>query len=153
MSLFDSVIENTESDKPAFRQAPEGNYLVTVRQARKVKANSGTEGIELQFTMQENLDDDTDMEGVDLARCRLRNTIWVSEKSIDIARRTLSRIAPETVGQTFTDALDILPGAEAVVTIQHITEDRNNKPLNIPYLEVKSYYSKDWFFANKMKAA
>lgn len=152
MSLFDSVIENTESDKPPFRQAPEGHYLVTVRQARKVKANSGTEGIELQFTMQENLDD-ADMDGVDLSRCRLRNTIWVSEKSIDIARRTLSRIAPETVGQTFTDALDTLPGAEAVVNVTHITEDRNGKALNIPYLEVKGYYSKDWFFNNRMKAA
>jgi hypothetical protein len=152
MSLFDSVIENTESDKPPFRQAPEGHYLVTVRQARKVKANSGTEGIELQFTMQENLDD-ADMEGVDLARCRLRNTIWVSEKSIDIVRRTLSRIAPETVGQTFTDALDILPGAEAVVNVTHLTEDRNGKVLDIPYLEVKGYYSKDWFFNNRMKAA
>ena len=152
MSLFDSVIENTESDKPAFRQAPEGHYLVIVRQARKVKANTGTEGIELQFTMLENLDD-ADMTGVDLSRCRLRSTIWVSEKSIDIARRTLSRIAPETVGQTFTDALDTMPGAEAVVNVVHLTKDRNGNVLNIPYLEVKGYYSKDWFFNNRMKAA
>lgn len=152
MSLFDEVIEHTESDKPPFRQAPVGNYLVTVRQARKVKANSGTEGIELQYTMQEALDPDADMEGVDLSRCRLRQTVWISEKSLDIARRTLARIAPETVGQTFTDALDILPGAEVVVTVKHITEDRAGQPLNIPYLEVDRIYSKDWFFANRLKA-
>ncbi len=153
MSLFDEVISVTDSDKPAFRQAPEGNYLATVRAARKVKANSGTEGIELQFTMQENLDAGADMDGVDLSRCRLRDTVWVSEKSVDIARRTLSRIAPETVGHTFTDALDMLPGAEVVVQVKHQTTDRNGTPRNIPYLEVKGYYTKDWYFANRMKAA
>lgn len=153
MSLFDEVIENTESDRPAFRQAPEGNYLVTVRQARKVSAKTGTEGIELQFTMQENLDPSADMDGVDLSRCRLRETIWVSEKSIDIARRTLARISPETVGKTFTDALDILPGVELVAEVKHITEDRNGQPLNIPYLEVNKMFSRDWFFANRLKAA
>ena len=75
MSLFDTMISATDAEAPAFRQAPEGNYLVTVRAARKVKANSGTEGIELQFTIQENLDEGADLEGVTLSKVRLRDTL------------------------------------------------------------------------------
>lgn len=153
MSIFDEVILNTDTDKPAFRQAPVGDYLVTVRSARKTKANSGTEGIAMEFTMQEALTPDLDMDGVDLSRCRLRNTVWVTDKSLDIARRTLARISPETVGKSFTDALDILPGSEVVVKLKHQTEDRDGKPLNIPYLEVDGFYTRDWYYANRLKAA
>jgi len=49
--LFDSVISNTASERPAFRQAPAGDYLVTVQSVKIVKANSGTQGLELTFTM------------------------------------------------------------------------------------------------------
>ncbi len=153
MSLFDDVISNTESDKPPFRQAPEDDYLVTVRAAKKVKASTGTEGIELTFTMQENLSNFGDMEGVDLSKCRLRDTKWVTEKTKEYVARDLARITPETVGQTFTDALDILPGAEVVVRVKHQTHNRNGEELRTPYLEVASYYTRDWYYANKMKAA
>lgn len=153
MSIFDEVVLNTDTDKPPFRQAPVGDYLATVRSARRVKANSGTEGIAMDFTLQEALSPDAEMDGVDLARCRLRDTVWVTDKSIDIARRTLARINPETVGSTFTDALDILPGSEVVVKVTHQTEDRDGKPLNIPYLEVGGYYTRDWYYENRLKAA
>ncbi len=153
MSLFDTVISATDAEAPAFRQAPEGNYLATVRSARKVKANSGTEGIELQFTMQENLDADADMDGVTLSKCRLRDTLWVTENTFERVRRDLARISADTVGSTFTDALDILPGAEVVVRVKHVTEDRNGKALNTPWLEVGGYYTKDWYFANRLAKA
>jgi hypothetical protein len=153
MSLFDTVITASDSEAPAFRQAPEGNYLVTVRSAKKVVANSGTEGIELQFTMMENLDDGADMEGVDLSKTRLRNTLWVTENTVERVRRDLARISPETAGETFTAALDILPGSEVVVRVKHITEDRQGKALRTPWLDVSSYYTKDWYFENRLKAA
>lgn len=152
MSLFNEIITNTESDKPAFRQAPEGDYLVTVRAAKKVQARSGTEGIELQFTLQDAMDPSADMEGVDLARCRLRDSVWVTENSIDIARRTLARINDETVGKTFTDSLDVLPGSEVVVRVKHVTHDREGKELRTPFLEVDRYYTKAWYFDNKLAA-
>lgn len=151
MSLFDEVI-TAPSEAPAFRQAPEGTYLVTIRAAKKVKANSGTEGIEVTFTMQENLSGE-DVDGVDLAKCRLRHTFWVTEKTLDFVRRDLARIDTATVGKTFTDALEILPGAEVVAKVKHITTNRDGEPLRTPYLEVASFYSKDWYYENKMKAA
>jgi len=153
MSLFDTMISATDAEAPAFRQAPEGNYLVTVRAARKVKANSGTEGIELQFTIQENLDEGADLEGVTLSKVRLRDTLWVSEKTIERVRRDVVRIEPATQGKSLSDAIEDLPGAEVVVKVKHITEDRNGKTLDTPWLEVSSYYSKDWYFANRLKAA
>ena len=150
--LFDTVISATESERPAFRQAPEGDYLVVVSEAREVTANSGTKGIEMKFTMLENLDPAADMEGVDLSKARLRNTQWVTEKTVDYVQERLGRISPETKGQTFREALDILPGSEVVVRVKHITEGRDGKTLRTPWLEVDRFYSKDWYF-NQRQAA
>lgn len=151
--LFDTVISATESERPAFRQAPEGDYLVVVSQAREVtSAQKGTKGIELTFTMLENLDADADMEGVDLSKCRLRNTQWVTENTVQYVQERLSRIAPETAGHTFRDSLDILPGAEVVVRVKHITQDRSGKTLRTPWLDADRFYSKDWYF-NQRQAA
>jgi len=150
--LFDTVVSATESERPSFRQAPEGPYLCTVAQAKEVKANSGTKGIELTFTMQENLDPTADMDGVTLSKCRLRDTQWITERTVPYAMERLSRIDMATVGKTFREALDILPGAEVVVIVKHITEDRDGKTLTTPWLEVSRYYSKDWYMANKMAA-
>lgn len=151
--LFNTVISATDSERPAFRQAPEGDYLVTVSAAREVTSSKkGTKGIELTFTMQENLDDGADMEGVDLSKCRLRDTQWITENTVEYVQQRLSRIAPETVGQTFRDSLDILPGAEVVVRVKHITEGRDGKTLRTPWLEVDRYYSKDWYFSQRQAA-
>lgn len=150
--LFNTVISATDSERPAFRQAPEGDYLVTVAAAREVKANSGNKGIEITFTMVENLDPAADMEGVDLSKARLRDTQWVTDRTVEYVQQRLTRINPETAGNTFRDALDILPGSECVVRVKHITEDRQGKALRTPWLEVDRYYSKDWYF-NQNKAA
>lgn len=152
MDLFDSVIDNTGAERPAFRQAPAGDYLVVVREAKEIKAHSGTRGIEMNFTMLEALDGN-DMEGVDLARCRLRDTLWVSEKSVEYTKEKLGRITPEVVGISFRDALDVLPGNEVVVRIKHETENRDGTPLKTPRLQVDRYYSRDWYFANQKTAA
>lgn len=151
--LFDEVVSANAVDRPTFRQAPEGNYLVTVASAKVVTAATGNKGIEITFTMQDMLDADTDMEGVTLSKCRLRDTLWITEKNLPYAQEKLGRIEPETIGKTFREALDILPGAETVAKVKHITEDRTGKTLNTPWLEVASYYSKDWYFANRLKAA
>lgn len=153
MSLFDEVISASDAETPAFRQAPEGDYLVVVRGAKKVKANSGTEGIQLDFTMQEALSPGLDLEGVTLAKCRLRDTKWVTENTREFVTRDLARINPEVVGQSFTDSLDILPGSETVVRVKHQTHNRAGELLKTPYLEVSSYYTKNWYFENKLKAA
>lgn len=150
--LFNTVISANTSERPAFRQAPEGDYLVVVSQAREVTANSGTKGIEMTFTMLENLDPAADMEGVDLSKTRLRNTQWVSEKTVEYVQERLARIAPETVGQTFRDALDILPGAEVVARVKHVTQDRQGQTLRTPWLEVDRFYSKDWYFNQRTAA-
>lgn len=149
--LFDTVVSSTTSERPAFRQAPAGDYLVTVRSAKIVKANSGTQGIELEFTMMEPMHSE-DMTGVDLPKCRLRDTQWVTDKTIQYVQERLSRIAPETVGNSIRDALDILPGNEVIVNLSHETQNRDGTPLNTPRLKVERYYSVDWYMNNKRAA-
>ena len=152
VDLFDRVIERAKSDAPSFRQAPAGPYLCVVREANEVKAKSGNRGIELVFTMLEALDASVDMDGVDLSKCHLKDTLWVTEKNLPYVQEKIERVAPEVVGQSFRDALDILPGSEVVIIVNHITEDRHGKPLKTPWLEVGRYYSRDWYFNTKMAA-
>ncbi len=47
----------------------------------------------------------------------------------------------------------MLPSSEVVLKIAHITHDREGKELRTPWLEVKGYYSKGWYFANKLATA
>lgn len=152
MDLFDTIIDNAGAERPAFRQAPVGDYLVVVREAKEVKANSGTRGIELNFTLLEYLGDG-DMTGVDLSKCRARDTLWVSEKSFEFTKEKLARITSEVVGISPRDALDVLPGNEVVVRISHETENRDGTPLRTPRLKVDRYFSRDWYFTNQRKAA
>lgn len=152
MDLFDSVITQAKAEAPAYRQAPAGPYLCVVREAKEVKAASGNKGIELTYTMLEALDASADMEGVDLAKCRLKDTLWVTEKNLPYVQEKIARLSDEAVGQTFRDALDILPGSEVVLTVGHINEDRDGKPLRTPWLKVDRYYSRDWYYQNKMAA-
>ena len=149
--LFDTIVANTAAERPAFRQAPPGDYLVVVRSAKIVKANSGTQGIELEFTMVDAMHDG-DMDGVDMSKCRLRDTQWVTDKTLGYVQERLSRISPDTVGNTLRDALDILPGNETVVTLSHETANRDGTPLNIPRLKVERYYSVEWYTNNKKAA-
>lgn len=149
--LFDTVVAATASERPAFRQAPAGDYLVTVAGVKIVKANSGTQGLELEFTMREPMHTE-DMAGVDLAKCRLRDTQWLTEKTLPYVQERLARISPETVGNTIRDSLDILPGNEVIVTISHETANRDGTPLNTPRLKVERYYSLDWYGSNKKAA-
>jgi hypothetical protein len=149
--LFDIVISETASERPAFRQAPAGDYLVTVQSVKFVKANSGTQGIELTYTMVEPMHDE-DMEGVELPKCRLRDTQWITEKTIGYVQERLSRISPDVVGNTIRDVADILPGNDVVVTVSHETANRDGTPLNTPRLKVERYYSVDWYVNNKKAA-
>lgn len=149
--LFDTVISNTASERPAFRQAPAGDYLVAVRSAKIVKANSGTQGIELEFTMLEPMHD-VDMDGADLSKCRLRDTQWVTDKTLSYVQDRLARITPDTVGNSIRDALDILPGNEVVVSVSHETQRRDGTALNTPQLKVGRYYSVEWYTTKKQAA-
>lgn len=149
--LFDTVIQGSQVERPAFRQAPPGDYLAIVRDAKKVKANSGTQGMELNFTLLEYFGSG-DMEGVNLASCRLRDTQWINENTVEYVKERLGRITPEVEGITFTEAMDILPGNEVVLKLDHETTNRDGTPLRTPRLVVKSYYSKDWYFNNKRAA-
>lgn len=142
--LFDTVISNTAADRPAFRQAPAGEYLATVQSVKIVKANSGTQGLEITFTMIDPLHPH-DMTGVDLSKCRLRDTLWISEKSLPVVQDRLARISKDTVGNSIRDAVDILPGSDVVVSVAHETENRDGTPLNTPRLTVSRYYSVDTY--------
>lgn len=150
--LFDSVIDASQTERPAFRQAPVGDYLVIIQGARKIVAGTGSTGIELTFTMTEYMGDESALEGVDLSKCRLKDTLWVTEKTVDYTKEKLARISPEVVGLSFTDALDVLPGQELVVNVRHITHNRDGEELKTPWLEVKSYYSSEWYFKNRKAA-
>lgn len=149
--LFDTVISETASERPAFRQAPPGDYLVTVQSVKFVKANSGTQGIELTYTLTEPMHNE-DMTGVELAKCRLRDTQWVTEKTLGYVQERLSRITTEVVGETLRDVADILPGNDVVVNISHETANRDGTALNTPRLKVERYYSVDWYMNNKKAA-
>jgi len=151
MDLFDTVVANTAAERPAFRQAPAGDYLAIVREAKVVKANSGTQGIELTFTLVDAMHNG-EMEGVDLAKCRLKDVQWVTDKTLGYVQERLARISPDTVGNTLRDALDILPGNEVVVSLSHETANRDGTPLNIPRLKVERYYSVEWYMNNKKAA-
>lgn len=149
--LFDQVIKETATDRPAFRQAPPGDYLVTVQSVKFVKANNGRQGIELVYTLIEPMHNE-DMTGVALAKCRLSDTMWISEKSIGIVQERLARISKDVVGNTLRDVADILPGNDVVVNISHETQNRDGTALNTPRLKVERYYSVDWYMNNKRAA-
>ena len=89
-NLFDTVIDDTGADRPAFRQAPPGEYTVIVKGCKEVKASKGTRGIELSFTLLE-YHDSGDMEGVDLSKVGsaipsgLPTTRSITSRSVSIA--------------------------------------------------------------------
>lgn len=141
--LFDTVVSAEE--RAPFRQAPPGHYLVTVRSTKRVKANSGSNGIEVTFTMNEAVGDQ-DMEGVDLARCRLRDTLWVTQGAQSITSEKLLRMSEETTGQSYAEAMETVIGSQVVVLVSHETHDRSGAELSIPRLKVERYYSTDWWF-------
>lgn len=149
--LFDTVISDAAVERPAFRQAPAGDYLATVQSVKLVKANSGTQGIEMVFTIMEPMHDE-DMTGVELAKCRLRDTQWLTEKTLPYVQERLSRITTEVVGGSIRDAMDVLPGNEVVVSLSHETANRDGTPLNTPRLKVERYYSVEWYTNNKRAA-
>lgn len=139
-SFFDEVVGES---KP-FIQAPPGNYLVRVTSAKKVKANSGNLGIEINFALVENLDGQ-DMTDVDLGRCRMSRTLWTDPASADITRGRLRAINPATAKMTGTDAIEVLPGSEVVVAVEHITEGKDGQPLNVPRLNPVKFWSLDYY--------
>lgn len=149
--LFDTVISDAAVERPAFRQAPAGDYLATVQSVKLVKANSGTQGIEMVFTIMEPMHNE-DMTGVELAKCRLRDTQWLTEKTLPYVQERLSRITMEVVGGSIRDAMDVLPGNEVVVSLSHETANRDGTPLNTPRLKVERYYSVEWYTNNKRAA-
>ena len=149
--LFDTVISDAAVERPAFRQAPAGDYLATVQSVKLVKANSGTQGIEMVFTIMEPMHDE-DMTGVELAKCRLRDTQWLTEKTLPYVQERLSRITMDVVGGSIRDAMDVLPGNEVVVSLSHETANRDGTPLNTPRLKVERYYSVEWYTNNKRAA-
>ncbi len=149
--LFDTVVSETTAERPAFRQAPPGDYLVTVQSVKIVKANSGTQGMELTFTIVEPMHNE-DMTGVELAKCRLRDTQWLTEKTLPYVQERLSRITKEVVGETLRDAMDMLPGTDVVVSVSHETANRDGTALNTPRLKVERYYSVEWYTTNKKAA-
>ncbi len=150
--LFDKVISETGTDRPAFRQAPPGDYLVTVRAVKIVTANTtGNKGIELTYTMIDPMHNE-DMTDVDLSRCRLTDTLWVTEKSLPITQDKLVRISPEVKKMTIRDALDVLPGNDVILSLSHETVDQKGEALRTPRLKVERYYSVDWYMSNKKAA-
>lgn len=149
--LFDTVINSDAADRPPFRQAPPGDYLAKVREVKEVKANSGNRGIELTFTLLEAYHD-ADMEGVELSKCNLRDTQWVTEAALPYVQERLVRINADTKGVSIREAMEILPGSEVVVKIKHVTENSRGEPLRTPRLEVTSYYTLDWYMTNKRAA-
>lgn len=152
--LFDTVIEAADADRPAFRQAPAGHYLVSVREAKRRVAATGNSGIQLDFTMLEALDLDVDdLEGVDLAKVRLSDTLYITEASEQYTREKLQRITPDVVKSTYADALEILPGNEVVVKVIQETTDRNGATLRTPRLKITSYYTVKWFYENRLNRA
>lgn len=150
--LFDTVISNVAAERPSFRQAPAGDYLAIVQSVKAVKANSGTQGIELTFTLREVVSD-TDMTDVDLSKVRCRDTQWISDKALPFVQERLARITDEVVGISFREALDVLPGNEVILSVSHETENRDGTKLNTPRLKVDRYYSVNWYMENKRKAA
>lgn len=149
--LFDSVIDSTDADRPAFRQAPVGDYLAVVKSAKRIKANTGTEGIELTFTLREPMFDG-DFEGVELAKCRCKDTQYVTDKTAKFVKERLTRITEEVKGQTFAEALETLPGNDVVIEVGHETENRDGTKLDTPRLVVKKYFSVGWYTEKKRAA-
>lgn len=147
MSFFDEIVGK---ERAPFRQAPEGIYLVTVKSARRVKANSGNEGIDIAFVLNENLDG-ADLEGVELGRCQMSTTFWTDAKSEQFTRDRLRYINPETAGLTGAEALEVLPGSQVVVQIAHETHNRKTgEPLNTPRLKPIKFWSTDYYFNKKV---
>jgi hypothetical protein len=128
-----------------FIQAPPGHYLARVTNAKKVKANSGNVGIELNFVLLENLDGQ-DMTDVDLGKCRASRTLWTDPASRDMTLQRMRTINPDVVGKTVDDAIELMGGNEVVIAVEHITTNRSTgEPLNIPRLDPKKFWSLDYY--------
>lgn len=149
--FFETVLERSTTERPTFRQAPAGDYLVTVRSVAATSSKKGTQGLKFTFTMREPMHSE-DMTGVDLSRCRLEDTQWVTEKTLPYLQERLERISPETVGKSVREAMDYLPGNEVVLSISHITHNDKGEAFNTPILAVDRYYSVDYYMSKKRAA-
>lgn len=151
--IFDKTLERSTTERPSFRQAPPGAYLVTVRSVKPFRSpKTGTNGLEFVFTMREAVHSD-DMTGVDLSRCLLKDTQWVTENSLPYLQERFERISKDTVGKSVREALDYLPGCELIVDVSHETHNSNGDEHKIPFLKVNRYYSVDYYMNKKLKQA
>ena len=151
-NLFDDIITaSDQTERPAYRQIPPGRYRAIVREAKEVTANTGNKGIEMVFTVLEPVEP-IDLEGSDPAKARLRDTIWITEGTVNSKyppKDKLAAITAEAVGLSYRDAIQVLPGNEVIVNLKHGYTDRNGEPLRTPRLDVVSYVSAEQWDARR----
>lgn len=134
--IFDTVL----GDIPEPQYAPDGKYRALVTDV-KVAENpkNGNRGRELAFRLLEPLSGQ-DVTGVNLAEERVRDTIWVTDKSSFIARETVQKMAPDITPATkLSEAFEQLRGREVVIHIKKVTTDRNGAALRFPRIQVAGY--------------
>lgn len=134
--IFDTVL----GDIPEPKYAPDGKYRALIREVKAAEnPNTGNKGRELDFRLLEALSGQ-DTTGVELSEERVRDTIWVTEKSAFIARETVQKMAPDLLPTVpLKEAFEQLRGREVVIHLKKITTDRTGKPLRFPRLQVDGY--------------
>lgn len=142
MDIFDMTIEPGDDSADSRRPCPDGKFLAIVTSVEKAEnPNNGNQGLEIKLALREALGGQ-DMTGVNIERVPVKNTVWVTERSRNVARdRVFYNIMPEERGKALNvkqfaeDAI----GRSVIVNLQATTEDRQGNPLKFPRLDVTSY--------------
>ncbi len=141
MSDTQDVFDTLLGDIQTIKSAPDGTYralIVDVKEANN--PNNGNKGRELHFRLLTPLSGQ-DMSSVSLQDERVRDTVWVTPKSLNVVRDTvISKIAPDLPATLpIKEAFELLKGRECTITLELETKDRQGNILRFPRHKVKAY--------------
>ena len=134
--IFDTILGDIQTK----RTAPGGKYRALVHDVKEANnPKNGNRGRELHFRLLDAMNGQ-DLTDVSLEDEQVRDTIWVTPKSLPIARETIQRMAPDTPSTLgIREAFENLRGREVIIHTELMTMGRDGKPLRFPRLQVTGY--------------
>jgi hypothetical protein len=134
---------NFDFSKPAkvFRALPSGRYLAHIIEDKETVSQGGTPGLQVLFGVDSALDNQ-DLTDIDLARVKVFDTHWITEKSIGVVQDNFFRkVFPEYEGKSLdlATARNEMINRPVVINIRTLLKDKNGATLKYPRYEVQTY--------------